>query len=48
MDAGAAFISICFVSWMLEASRLMIPAVQKWYIRALVRSKIDGSHPDEC
>lgn len=42
LDAGAAFLSVCLASWMLEASRLMIPAVQRWYLRSfkgLVREK---------
>eukprot|EP00931_Biecheleriopsis_adriatica_P057081 TRINITY_DN33851_c0_g1_i2.p2 TRINITY_DN33851_c0_g1~~TRINITY_DN33851_c0_g1_i2.p2 ORF type:complete len:151 (+),score=32.55 TRINITY_DN33851_c0_g1_i2:35-487(+) len=42
VDAGAAFLSVCFASWLLEASRLLIPAVQQWYLssfQSLVRQK---------
>eukprot|EP00408_Alexandrium_pacificum_P016531 CAMPEP_0171201658 /NCGR_PEP_ID=MMETSP0790-20130122/24602_1 /TAXON_ID=2925 /ORGANISM="Alexandrium catenella, Strain OF101" /LENGTH=287 /DNA_ID=CAMNT_0011667061 /DNA_START=89 /DNA_END=953 /DNA_ORIENTATION=- len=42
MDGGAAFLSLSLVSWLLEASRLMFPAVQRWYMESfsgLVREK---------
>lgn len=42
MDAAAAFISGCFAVWFLEASRLMIPFVQRWYLKSfkgLIRDK---------
>jgi len=42
MDAGAAFLAVSLATWMLEASRLMIPAVQRWYMdsfKGLVREK---------
>lgn len=42
MDAGAAFLSICFAVWGLEATRLMVPAVQRWYLQSfkgLIREK---------
>ena len=42
MDGGAAFLAISFVSWIVEASRLTIPAVQSWYLKTfkgLIRQK---------
>lgn len=42
MDAGAAFLAASFVCWMVEASRLSIPAVQSWYLKTfkgLIRQK---------
>lgn len=42
MDAGVCFLGACLVSWILEASRLMLPCVQKWYLdsfKGLVREK---------
>lgn len=42
LDAGIALLACCFVSWLLEASRLTIPAVQRWYLesfKGLVREK---------
>lgn len=42
MDGGAAFLAISFVCWMVEASRLTIPAVQSWYLKTfkgLIRQK---------
>jgi len=35
-------VSLCFVSWTLEASRILIPAVNKWYLssfKGLIREK---------
>ena len=40
--SGAFFLAICFATWMLEASRLMIPFVRDWYLstfKGLVREK---------
>lgn len=42
VDAAAAFLSGCIAIWFLEASRLMIPAVQRWFLRSfkgLIREK---------
>ena len=42
LDGAAAFIAGCFAVWLLEASRLMIPAVNTWYLtsfKGLVREK---------
>jgi dolichol kinase len=42
LDAAAAFIAGCFAIWALEASRLMIPYVNKWYLQSfkgLIRDK---------
>jgi|EP00670_Eutreptiella_braarudii_P006435 dolichol kinase len=42
MNGGAFFLAICFATWMLEASRLMIPFVRDWYLstfKGLVREK---------
>mmetsp|Transcript_17440 Transcript_17440/g.44274 ORF Transcript_17440/g.44274 Transcript_17440/m.44274 type:complete len:316 (+) Transcript_17440:86-1033(+) len=42
LDAGMCFLACSLVSWILEASRLMIPSVQRWYLgsfRGLVREK---------
>eukprot|EP00425_Heterocapsa_triquetra_P039170 CAMPEP_0195083988 /NCGR_PEP_ID=MMETSP0448-20130528/24774_1 /TAXON_ID=66468 /ORGANISM="Heterocapsa triquestra, Strain CCMP 448" /LENGTH=278 /DNA_ID=CAMNT_0040117251 /DNA_START=43 /DNA_END=875 /DNA_ORIENTATION=- len=42
MDGASAFVAICFVSWTLEASRLLFESVQKWYLRSfkgLIREK---------
>lgn len=42
MDAGVCFLAACLVSWILEASRFTVPAVQKWYLgsfKGLIRQK---------
>lgn len=42
MDGGAAFLAASFVCWIVEASRLTIPAVQTWYLKTfkgLIRQK---------
>eukprot|EP00930_Biecheleria_cincta_P052581 TRINITY_DN37834_c0_g1_i1.p1 TRINITY_DN37834_c0_g1~~TRINITY_DN37834_c0_g1_i1.p1 ORF type:complete len:308 (-),score=40.87 TRINITY_DN37834_c0_g1_i1:22-945(-) len=35
MDAGTMFLALCFVSWLLEAIRLLSPAVQQWYLKSM-------------
>ena len=42
LDGAAAFIAGCFAVWVLEASRLMIPFVNRWYLKSfkgLIRDK---------
>ncbi len=42
LDAAAAFVAGCLAVWVLEASRLMIPCVQRWYLssfKGLIREK---------
>eukprot|EP00928_Gymnodinium_smaydae_P058325 TRINITY_DN41529_c0_g1_i1.p1 TRINITY_DN41529_c0_g1~~TRINITY_DN41529_c0_g1_i1.p1 ORF type:complete len:306 (-),score=74.65 TRINITY_DN41529_c0_g1_i1:199-1116(-) len=42
LDAGLCFLAACFVSWSIEAARLLLPAVQKWYLgsfQGLIRDK---------
>jgi len=42
LDAGIVFIAACLAVWMLEASRILIPAVQRWYLgsfKGLIREK---------
>eukprot|EP00933_Yihiella_yeosuensis_P052184 TRINITY_DN50196_c0_g1_i1.p1 TRINITY_DN50196_c0_g1~~TRINITY_DN50196_c0_g1_i1.p1 ORF type:complete len:309 (+),score=43.45 TRINITY_DN50196_c0_g1_i1:127-1053(+) len=45
MDGGAAFLSVCFATWGLEAARLQVPSVQNWYLKStagLIREKEQG------
>ena len=42
MDAGAAFLAISLICWVIEASRLCVPSVQAWYLKTfkgLIRQK---------
>jgi len=42
LDGAAAFIAGCFAVWFFEASRLMIPFVNRWYLKSfkgLIREK---------
>jgi dolichol kinase len=41
-DGGAAYISLCFIVWIIEFARLQIPVVRNWYLttfKGLVREK---------
>jgi len=42
MDAGAAFLAVSLVCWVIEAARLCVPSVQAWYLKTfkgLIRQK---------